>query len=60
MKKYYVITLLMLCMLLTACGKNIQVTISVTEDTWADGGSSTSTTDTLTMDAGAGYTIEYK
>ena len=47
MKKYYVITLLVLCMLLTACGKTLPVTISVTEDVWADGGSSTSTTDTF-------------
>lgn len=39
-------------MLLTACGKTTPVTISVTEDTWADGGSATSTTDNFDVDKG--------
>lgn len=52
MKKYYVITLLVLCMLLTACGKTLPVTISVTEEVWSDGGASTATTDTFEVTKG--------
>lgn len=51
MKKYFALTLL-LCIILTACGKTTPVTISVTEKTWSDGGSSTSTTDTFDVTKG--------
>lgn len=52
MKKYVAIVFLAICTLLTACGKKSPVTISVIEDTWADGGSSTSTTDTYNVTKG--------
>ena len=52
MRQYCIIILLMLCTFLTACGNNIQVTLSVTEDTWADGGSATTTTDTFDVTKG--------
>lgn len=51
-KKYFVLILLSVCMCLTACSSNLQVTISVTEDTWADGGSSTTTSDTFNVTKG--------
>lgn len=52
MKKYCMLILLVLCISLTSCGKTIPVTISVTEETWADGGSVTSTTDTFEVTKG--------
>ena len=52
MKKHGVMIVFVLCTVLTACGRTIPVTISVTEDTWADGGASTSITDTFEVEKG--------